>query len=147
MSETVSAEFDGSVIIPDQPLGYPRGQRLRITIEPVSRLDGSRLNTQLPPDLECRDDGAIVVRGHRIALHLILDSIDRGANLEQIHERYPDIDVEVLRRVLEFCQQHAELVRQYAEEQKSIVQQCCDSAHQGPSRDELRTRRITSSRS
>ena len=147
MPQTVSAEFDGKVIIPDQPLGYPRGQRLRITVEPLNRLDQSKLVAQLPPELEWREDGAIVVRGHRATLHLILDAIDRGAGLEEIHERFPDIGKEVLGRVLEFCRQHTELVRPYAEEQKSLAEQYCDAAHQGPSRDELRARRNASRRS
>lgn len=147
MPQTVSAEFDGKVIVPDQPLGYPRGQRLRITIEPVSRLDHSALVAQLPPELEWRNDGAIVVRGHRITLHLILDAMDQGADLEEVRERYPDIGPEVLQRVLGFCQQHAELVRQYAEEQRSRAQQYCDSKHLGPTLDELRVRQKNSSRS
>ena len=138
MTQTVSAEFDGKVIVPDHPLGFPRGQRLRITIEPVSGLDQSKLVAQLPPELECREDGVIVVRGHRITLHLILDAMDHGNGLEEIHERFPDIGKNVVGRILEFCRQHTDLVRQYCEEQKSLAQQYRDSAHQGPSRDELR---------
>jgi hypothetical protein len=35
MSETISAHFDGRVIVPDTPLGLPPGRRLRVHIETV----------------------------------------------------------------------------------------------------------------
>lgn len=35
MSETISAHFDGTVIVPDVPLGLPPGRRLRVRIETV----------------------------------------------------------------------------------------------------------------
>jgi hypothetical protein len=35
MSETISAHFDGKVIVPDTPLELPAGLRLRVRIEMV----------------------------------------------------------------------------------------------------------------
>ena len=33
MSETITAHFDGNVIVPDEPIELPVGQRLRVRLE------------------------------------------------------------------------------------------------------------------
>lgn len=35
MAQTILAKFDGDVIVPDEPLDLPRGQRLRVELEPI----------------------------------------------------------------------------------------------------------------
>ncbi len=35
MTQTINARFDGKSIVPDKPLEFPPGQRLRIQIETV----------------------------------------------------------------------------------------------------------------
>lgn len=35
MVQSILAKYDGSVIVPDQPLAIPQGQRLRIEIETI----------------------------------------------------------------------------------------------------------------
>ena len=35
MTQTISAQFDGKTIVPDEPLKLPPGQRLRVRIETV----------------------------------------------------------------------------------------------------------------
>jgi len=40
MSQPISAHFDGRVIVPDEPLNLPSGQRLRVEIEKVGNSSG-----------------------------------------------------------------------------------------------------------
>ena len=141
MPQSLLAEFDGKVIIPNEPLGFPPGQQLRITIEAVIAADSCFPDEALPPELERRDDGAIVLSGHRISLYLILDLLNQGGGPKEICERFPDVPVAKVQQVLEFCRQHAGLVRRYYEEQQSLAQQTCDAEHRGPSINELRARR------
>ncbi len=141
MPDSIFAEFDGNVIIPEQPLDYPAGQRLRITVEVAGAPVWPELAKILPSELEQREDEAIVVRGQRLALHLIVDAMNRGANLEEIHERFPQVEEDRLRRIIDFCRDHAEPVRRYCDQQQAITRQFCDVAHQGPTRDELLARR------
>jgi len=64
MSQSFNAHFDGNVIVPDEPLQFPAGQRLRIEIEPVAEdaprfADFSKLAADLPdapPDLASQHD-------------------------------------------------------------------------------------------
>jgi uncharacterized protein (DUF433 family) len=148
MPKSVLAEFDGKVIIPNEPLGFSPGQRLRITIEAVTAAPQSgNLDTVLPPELERRDDGAIVVRGHRVSLHLILEMVFQGAGTREICERFPDIPAAKVDALLEFCRQHAEPIRRYYEQQQSVARQYCDVEHRAPSLTELRERRTATGRS
>ncbi len=41
MSQPFSAYFDGRVIVPDEPLNLPSGERLRVEIERVDDSSGS----------------------------------------------------------------------------------------------------------
>lgn len=147
MPQSVLAEFDGKVIIPNEPLGFSPGQRLRITIEPLTAPESCIPDEALPSELERRDDGAVVVRGHRVSLHLILDMVYQGAGTREICERFPDIPAATVERVMEFCRQHAGPVRRYYEQQQSLARQCCDAEHRGPSLNELRDRRTATGRS
>jgi hypothetical protein len=40
MSTVFSAHFDGHVIVPDQPISLPIGQKLRLRVEPISEQPG-----------------------------------------------------------------------------------------------------------
>lgn len=40
MTRSISAHFDGRVIVPDEPIDLPAGQRLRVEIEAVEAADG-----------------------------------------------------------------------------------------------------------
>lgn len=146
MPQSLLAEFDGKVIIPNEPLGFSPGQRLRITIEAVTAPEPCISDEALPPELERRDDGAIVVRGHRVSLHLILDAVYQGAATKEICERFPDIPVAKVQQVLDFCRQHAGPVRRYYEQQQSLARQYCDAEHRGRSLNELRERRTATGR-
>lgn len=142
MAQSISAEFDGKVIIPDQPLRYSPGQRLRIIVEAVQPSNDLReLPAELPPDLERREDGAIVVRGRRISLFLILDAMYRGLGAEEIQQRYPTLSGDAVDRIMKFCRQHEDSVRRFYDQQASIAREHCDPHHQGPSLEELRGRR------
>jgi hypothetical protein len=35
MTQTILAKFNGGVIVPDEPLNLPQGQRLRVEVEPI----------------------------------------------------------------------------------------------------------------
>ncbi len=37
MMQTLTAHFDGKVIVPDEPTGLAAGTRLRVTLEPVDQ--------------------------------------------------------------------------------------------------------------
>lgn len=67
----------------------------------------------LPACVETRDDGKVVVRGHRVSLHLILDAYYSGLSVEEILERYPSIPREAVREIVEFCSEHDEQMRQF----------------------------------
>jgi len=40
MTRSISAHFDGKVIVPDEPISLPAGQRLRVEIESVEAPGG-----------------------------------------------------------------------------------------------------------
>ena len=58
-----TAHTDGKVIVPDEPVDLPKGQRLRVTIEPLGEEDATQsqmpdwvqsaleLSKQMPDDL------------------------------------------------------------------------------------------------
>ncbi len=64
MTQSLAAHFDGTVIVPDEPVRLPVGQRLRVTLElaepDVPRFaDFLRLEADLPdapPDLAAQHD-------------------------------------------------------------------------------------------
>ena len=61
MKYTLTAHFDGRVLVPDQPVQLPVGQPLRVHIEPVEArfADLIRLAADLPdapPDLSVQHD-------------------------------------------------------------------------------------------
>ena len=141
MSESISAEFDGNVIIPDRPLQYPVGQRLHIIIEPIRAGDPSWLLPKLPPELELRPDGAIVVSGSRISLYIVLEAQYLGLGIDEIHERFPSLSRDALGNILCFCQSHQEPLLRLYQQQQSIAEIHSDEDHQGPSLNELRERR------
>ena len=147
MPQSLLAEFDGKVIIPIEPLQYSPGQRLRITIEVVTAAESCIPDEAMPEDLERRDDGAIVLRGHRVSLHLILDAVYQGAGTSEICRRFPDIPAATVEQVLDFCRRHAGAVRRYYDEQQSLANHYCDAEHRGPSLSELRERRTAAGRS
>lgn len=150
MSHSILAHFDGKVIVPDEPLDLPVGQRLKIGLEPIvaiaekpaSLLEDAAAITELPNVLEKHGDGGIVVRGHRISLHLILEFIHSGLNAKEIQQRLPSIPPPDLDEIIDWCRRNEELMNRYLEFQQIIVQATCDDDHRGPALDELRSRRI-----
>jgi len=64
MTHTISAHFDGKVIVPDEPVEWPIGQPLRIRVElteqPAARfenlLDLAADLPDAPPDLAAQHD-------------------------------------------------------------------------------------------
>ncbi len=56
----------------------------------------------------------ICLKGHRINLYHVIDAhCERGFNVEQLHEEYPTVSVELLSIVLEFYRQNREEVDEY----------------------------------
>ena len=67
----------------------------------------------LPDWLELRFDGGLVYRGHRVSVHLVLDSLEHGDSNAEIHDEFPTIPlawIEATRdfraRQPEFCTTH-----------------------------------------
>lgn len=73
----------------------------------------------LPDCVETRSDGAVVVRGHRVSLFLILQAHYDGLTVEEIHERYPTITMANLHEIVAFTQENEDAMRQFFAEQEA----------------------------
>jgi uncharacterized protein (DUF433 family) len=95
----------------------------------------------LPDSLE-RIGGNIRVRGHRVALLLILDAYFAGLTEVEIHPRYPTIDPALLRAVLRFVAAHEPRMRDYCAAERSRVEmRMAARPDRAPSLEALRRRR------
>ena len=94
----------------------------------------------LPAGVETRDDGNVVVRGHRVSLFLILQSHYEGVEVEEIHERYPSVPMSTLREIVEFCRDNDEEMRQFYAEQEAERQRIAGTV-ETPSLRDLRRRK------
>ncbi|MBI1901956.1 MAG: hypothetical protein HYS13_12705 [Planctomycetia bacterium] len=99
-------------------------------------------NVDLPPCLERRSDGAIVVRGHRVALSSILECLDqeKQISLPRLKTIFPTISADVLADVLAFCFRHAVEVRRYHDECEEVALAHRRAHASVPSLEELRRR-------
>jgi uncharacterized protein (DUF433 family) len=90
---------------------------LRLQREAFDRFE--RLGAGLPAVpavLEPRQRGVYVFRGHRISLHLLLEYYFGGEqDAERLHERFPSLDLDAVRQVVDYVRQHALLLSQYHE--------------------------------
>jgi hypothetical protein len=104
----------------------------------------------LPPFLDERDDGAIVVHGHRVTLFAILEAKaelqrqnqDRAVTAAAIADEFPSISVETIADVLQFCTRNPIPVGQYFAEETAIAEQnALEHPYTGPTLEQLRRRR------
>src|SRR2546425_4959526 len=114
MTQSLSGRYDGVAIIPDQPLDLPAGQRLTITIESI---DPAPRLSNLPPELERRNDGSIVVVGQRISLFLLLEFFRQGLTPSAIRQRLPTVSEETVTAIRRFCQQNDDAVQAFYQQQ------------------------------
>jgi uncharacterized protein (DUF433 family) len=96
----------------------------------------------LPSVLERTPDGTIRVSGHRVSLYLILDATFDGKSIAELHSLFPTVPIDQLQQVVAFCDQHAETMRRYFQEQDQAAR-AAEMSHQqtGPTLAELRDRR------
>lgn len=104
----------------------------------------------LPPFLHERDDGAIVVRDHRITLFAILEAKaeldrrngDRAVTAAEIADEFPAVPAETIADVLQFCSLNPGPVGLYFAEETAIAERReQEHPYTGPTMDELRKRR------
>ena len=67
----------------------------------------------LPNFLTQWPSGEIVVTGHRIGLYSLMDLVERGFSPAEIREEFPTLDLELIRRVVEFHETHRAQVDAY----------------------------------
>ena len=97
--------------------------------------------TDLPRCLERRDDGAIVLRGHRIKLYQFLEKYSQASTLEELRQTFPTISDVLLREVIAYCRDHDEECNTYFAQQKRHLEQLSRQIPNAPSLDELRGRK------
>jgi uncharacterized protein (DUF433 family) len=50
--------------------------------------------------------GKPVIKGTRVQPEIIVDNFEGGSDIEEIHENYPHVPVEAIRRIIEFHHSH-----------------------------------------
>jgi uncharacterized protein (DUF433 family)/catechol 2,3-dioxygenase-like lactoylglutathione lyase family enzyme len=99
----------------------PNGYRLRFW-QPLD--DDAERTMKLPDFLTEWPYGEIVLTGHRIGLYHVVYHHKGGESAEQIHERYPTLSLELIRKVLAFYRENQPEVDAYvAREQQEIERQ------------------------
>jgi uncharacterized protein (DUF433 family) len=92
----------------------------------------------LPDSLRKLSDGTIRVKGHRISLYLILDTIYSGGNIPELRSRFPTIAESQLWEVMEFyVRHHQEMWRYYRELRNKIQARVHEHRQTALSRTEL----------
>jgi uncharacterized protein (DUF433 family) len=94
----------------------------------------------LPPVLERRDDAAIVVRGRRVSLYLVLRHYLEGFKADELHQRFPSVARHEIEELIAFYHQHRDACQEYLQECEARLSQLEQSAGTGPSLAELRAR-------
>lgn len=89
----------------------------------------------LPACVETREDGSIVVRGHRVSLYLILQAHYEGLAVDGIHERYPSIPLSSIREIADYCRDNGEMMRQFFAEQVADHQRVAETVETPDLRD------------
>lgn len=51
-------------------------------------------------------NGAAVIKGTRVQPETIVDSFEGGNSIEEIHDNYPHLPVDTIRRIIEFHHSH-----------------------------------------
>jgi uncharacterized protein (DUF433 family) len=67
----------------------------------------------LPEFLIDHPDGEIRLAGHRIGLYSVVRSYQEGQSAEEIHETFPTLSVDLVRRVIAFYHQNQAEVDDY----------------------------------
>jgi uncharacterized protein (DUF433 family) len=60
----------------------------------------------LPDFLTLWPNDEIVLTGHRIGLYTIIDQLQRGCSVDEIHAEFPTLEPDLIRRVLAFRSSH-----------------------------------------
>jgi uncharacterized protein (DUF433 family) len=98
---------------------------------------------ELPDCLVQRDDGAIVVRGHRISLFVLLDRIRAGATARKLRDEFPTLPADAIKCIIAFCKSHPRECDEYFAWWEARIATMDDL---GPSLSELKRRRTIAGR-
>jgi uncharacterized protein (DUF433 family) len=67
----------------------------------------------LPDFLTETEPGEIRLTGHRIGLFHVVEDFNRGYSVERLHEEFPSLPPDLIRKVLEFYEQNRAEVDAY----------------------------------
>jgi hypothetical protein len=102
----------------------------------------------LPECLQRRDDGAIVVAGHRVTLFAFLEAIEElgqssiPVTLSALSDLFPSVATETIASVLQFVALNPVAIGHYRRNELLIAQRnAADFPYIGPSLESLRQRR------
>ena len=97
----------------------------------------------LGDELQLRNDGAFVVLGHRVSVHLILQAWSDGLTLSAIHDRFPTIATNIIERLSMFAAEQPIAVARWLVAEELAAERQCTEVNRGPSLEELRRRLAT----
>jgi uncharacterized protein (DUF433 family) len=86
----------------------------------------------LPEFLARHAKGEIRLTGHRIDLYLIVSLLDEGYTAEMLHDEYPTLPMELIRKVIAFAQENRAEVDAYMAEVKAKIEQLRGDYQPGP---------------
>jgi uncharacterized protein (DUF433 family) len=95
----------------------------------------------LPICLSLRSDGAVVFRGRRIQLYLVLEQLERGRSPAEISETFPTVMETEVAQALDFCRQHPIATKAYSDHWQAMCAEAERKASPAPTLEELRARR------
>lgn len=93
----------------------------------------------LPDFLTRWPNGEIVLTGHRIGLYSVIDLHQRGFSPDQVHDEFPTLDPDLIRKVVAFGDAHRAEVDAYVAEYRADLDR--QEAASPPSPALLRIRR------
>ena len=56
--------------------------------------------------VEGKMNGLPVIKGTRVQPEVIVENFEGGSDIEEIHENYPHVPVDAIRRIIEFHHSH-----------------------------------------
>ncbi len=107
-------------------------------LDEIEKSDG-----ELCEELQLRSDGAFVVLGHRVSVHLILRAWSDGLTAPAIHDRFPTITTNIIERLSKFAAEQPIAVARWLVVEELAAERQCTEANRGPSLEELRHRLAT----
>ena len=67
--------------------------------------------------------GEIVLTGHRVSLYHVVTSYLRGMDVEQLHDYYPTLEPDLIRKVLDFYSAHRAEVDRYVARTRAVLEE------------------------